>query len=599
MERIKLFLKTISYSFKLAFSVSKFMLFFTFFLKILEIIFPFVYLYITKNIFDELTKVNIDIYLITVNILLFIGLIIIRSIVSTTASITSKTVSEKLAHQYDMDILKKANKTPMEIIDSSMGRDMFDELRQVGYSINSLPTTIITLISIVISLCIAINILMQLNIWFLIIFLAASIPGVIFDVFMKKRIEDLRRKMAPDVRKFSYYRWMLTDSWPAKDIRMYDLTDPIKERYKEERDKYVKENKKVDLKYLSIFFPIQFISKMGVMIFSVFVIFQAMDGKITIGDISLYIGAAGTVSSSIITLLSNVALWLTAIVDRMKFLFDFLSLYSPEDNEGIRFINSFDSLEFRDVYFKYPTSEQYVLQGVSFRLEKGDKLSIVGVNGAGKSTIIKIMLGFYQIQSGEILINGYPLTDYSMKEIRKIFTVLFQNYVKYPLTLRENIALSYIEDKDDDKKIIKAMKQSGFYNDSKSFKCGLDTYMSRRFDDEGIEVSEGQWQKVAMARAYFKNADIIIFDEPSSALDAEAEDRMFQNFSNISKNKTGIMISHRISSSKLSNKIIVLDGGKIIESGTHQELISCNGLYAKLYNLQMKKYTMTKEDLDE
>ena len=326
------------------------------------------------------------------------------------------------------------------------------------------------------------------------------------------------------------------------------------------------ENKKVDLKYLSIFFPIQFISKMGVMIFSVFVIFQAMDGKITIGDISLYIGAAGTVSSSIITLLSNVALWLTAIVDRMKFLFDFLSLYSPEDNEGIRFINSFDSLEFRDVYFKYPTSEQYVLQGVSFRLEKGDKLSIVGVNGAGKSTIIKIMLGFYQIQSGEILINGYPLTDYSMKEIRKIFTVLFQNYVKYPLTLRENIALSYIEDKDDDKKIIKAMKQSGFYNDSKSFKCGLDTYMSRRFDDEGIEVSEGQWQKVAMARAYFKNADIIIFDEPSSALDAEAEDRMFQNFSNISKNKTGIMISHRISSSKLSNKIIVLDGGKLLKA---------------------------------
>lgn len=171
---------------------------------------------------------------------------------------------------------------------------------------------------------------------------------------------------------------------------------------------------------------------MGVMIFSIFVIFQAMDGKITIGDITMYIGAAETVSSSIITFLSNVALWFTAIVDRMKFLFNFLSLYSLEDNEGIRLINSFDSLEFRDLYFKYPTSEQYVLQGVSFRLEKGDKLSIVGVNSVGKSTIIKIMLGLYQIQSGEILINGYPLTDYSKKEIRKMFIVLFQNYVQYP-----------------------------------------------------------------------------------------------------------------------------------------------------------------------
>lgn len=599
MERIKLLLKTISYSFKLTFASSKLMVLLTFLLRILEIIFPFVYLYITKDIFDGLVKENVDMSLMVTYILLFIGLIIIRNIVSTAASITSKTVSEKTAHKYDTDILEKINKTPMEVIDSSMGRDIFDELRQVGYSINSLPTTIIALISTLISLCIAIGILIKLNVWFLILFLAASIPGIIFEVFMKRKIEDLRRKTAPDVRKFSYYRWMLTDAWPAKDVRMYDLTDPIKERYKEERDKYVKENKRLDLKQLLISFPIQFISRIGVIIFTIFIILQALDRKITIGDITLYIGTAGTVSGSIITLLSTIALWLTAIVDRMRFLFDFLSMYSPEDRQGIRVIDKFDSLEFNDVYFKYPSSEQYVLKGVSFRLEKGDKLSIVGINGAGKSTIIKVMLGFYQIESGEILINGYPMADYGMKEIRKMFTVLFQNYVQYPLTLRENIALSCIEEKDNDEKIITAMKQSGFYNDSKNFSNGLDTYMSRQFDDEGMEVSKGQWQKVALSRAYYKNADIIIFDEPSSALDAEAEEKIFQNFSGISKKRTGIMISHRISSSKISNKVIVLDEGKIIESGTHQELIAFDGLYAKLYNLQMKKYTMTGDDLHE
>lgn len=599
MERIKLFIKTIVFSFKLTFASSKLMVLLTFLLMVLNMIFPFLSLYITKNIFDELVKATVDMSVMITYILLFIGLIIICNIVAAAANITSKTVSEKTAHAYDTVILEKISKTPMEIIDSSAGRDILDELRQVGYSINSLPSNIIVLISTLVSLCIAIGILMKLNVWFLMLFLAASIPGIIFEVFMKRKIEDLRRKTTPDIRKFSYYRWMLTDAWPAKDVRMYDLTDPIKTRYKEERDKYVKENKRLDIKHLLISFPIKVICRSGVIIFTVFIILQAFNGEITIGDISLYIGTAGTVSSSIITFLTTITLWFTAIVDRMKILFDFLSMYSPEDRQGKRVIDKFESLEFIDVYFKYPSSEQYVLKGVSFRLEKGDKLSIVGINGAGKSTIIKVMLGFYQIESGKILINGNPMEDYSMKEIRKMFTVLFQNYVQYPLTLRENIALSCIEEKDNDEKIITAMKQSGFYNESKNFSNGFDVYMSRQFDDEGIEVSKGQWQKIALSRAYFKNADIIIFDEPSSALDAEAEEKIFQNFSSISKERTGIMISHRISSSKISNKIIVLDEGKIIESGTHPELIAFGGLYAKLYNLQMKKYTMTGGDLHE
>lgn len=217
----------------------------------------------------------------------------------------------------------------------------------------------------------------------------------------------------------------------------------------------------------------------------------------------------------------------------------------------------------------------------------------MGVNGSGKSTIIKLILGLYEVESGRILINGYPMSDYNIHDVRKLFSVLFQSFVQYPLTLRENIALSDIKRINNSEEIKTVLAQSGIYEELRNrHENLLDSYMTRQFDDNGIELSKGQWQKIALARAFFKNAPIVILDEPSAALDAEAEDRIFKIFEDISEGKTCIMISHRISSARMSNKVIVLDNGKIVEEGTHNELITLNGLYAKLYNLQREKYTV-------
>lgn len=280
----------------------------------------------------------------------------------------------------------------------------------------------------------------------------------------------------------------------------------------------------------------------------------------------------------------------------MERLFAFLAIKTTIRSFS-RSLEGFESLAFENVYFKYPHTEKYVLSGVSFRMNKGDKLSIVGVNGSGKSTIVKLMLGLYEIESGQILINGYPMTDYDIKDVRKLFSALFQSFVQYPLTLRENIALSDLDRMNNDDEIETALKQSGVQEELEpKLQNGLDSFMTRKFDDKGTALSKGQWQKIALSRAYFKNSSIIIFDEPSAALDAEAEDRIFRNFESISEGKSGIMISHRISSARISNKIIVLDGGKITEQGTHDELVALDGLYAKLYNLQREKYTIKESN---
>lgn len=389
---------------------------------------------------------------------------------------------------------------------------------------------------------------------------------------------------------------MLTDAWPAKDVRMYDLTDSIKERYNEEKIQYLSANKRLDKKKTGSLLFAEIIRRSGEIAFTVFVVYQAINRQISIGDAALYISFALTASSAFNNMVFIFVMVYARSTEVMERLFDFFAI-KTEKNYGMRILEEFESLVFENVWFKYPHTEKYVLTGVSFTLSKGDKLSIVGINGSGKSTIIKLMLGLYEIESGQILINGYPMSDYDIKDVRKLFSVLFQNFVQYPLTLRENIALSSLERIDDSDGLENALRQSGIYEDIKpKLEYGFDSFMTRKFDDKGTELSKGQWQKIALARAYFKKAPIIIFDEPSAALDAEAEDRIFKSFESISNGKTGIMISHRISSARMSNKIIVLDGGKITEQGTHDELLSLKGLYAKLYNLQRQKYTVKESD---
>jgi len=594
---VELFFKSIKYSIKLTCASSKFLIIPYLLLNFVNNTIPLLNVYILKKVFDEILTEEPKISLILFYISLYIGVIILSQLLSSAYSILENSISEKTAHKYQADFLKKMAQLPLSVTDTSSGRDLIDFARYSGWEVNKFMSNMILAVSNLYAFIVAFTTLVVLNVWVSLLFVILSVPGIIIDAFFDRKSIAFKRKAAPDVRKFSYYRWILTDAQPAKDVRMYDLTDPIKERYDTEKNIYRKANKALDKKKLRASLFAETIKRSGEILFILFVIFQAIDGKVTLGDIALYTGFMATAFSSF-QKASEIFSWLfTRYTDNMRPAFEFEKIVCLEEGKGARTLDKFESLTFDNVYFKYPLSEKYVLNGVSFTLNKGDKLSIVGINGAGKSTIIKLMLGLYQIESGQILINGYPMEDYNIKDIRKMFSVLFQNFVQYPLTLRDNVALSDYDRVKNDREIIESLRQSGVYNEiCEKLENGIDSYMTRKFDDKGTELSKGQWQKVALSRVYFKNAPIVIFDEPSAALDAEAEDRIFKNFEAISDNKTAIMISHRISASKMSNKIIVLDDGKIVEQGTHDDLVALNGLYAKLYNLQKEKYTI-KEDM--
>ena len=596
MNRIKLVSKSMAYSWRLVFEASKFLVFLHFMLMLISKSFPLLSAFLLKYVMDELTAEIPEIEKILTVVVIYGLSLVVNQGITVASNLTRTTIDQKTTHLYECRLTEKLSSLPMDILDSSAGRDMIDEVRYIENTAAVLIFRVTDLIASIYTFVVAFATVAVFSLGFSLMFLALTIPSIVFHEYFWRKAEAIREETAPDVRKFSYYRWMLTNSWPAKDVRMYDLTDALKTRYEEERNVYIKINKTLEKKILRGSLWIELIRRSGELIFIAYVIYMAIGGYIGIGDVTLYIGFSHSVSNTFFRITWLIANTFSIVSVHMEKLFEF-SAIKTESISGHRTLDGFESLTFDQVYFKYPHTDKYVLNGVSFTMNKGDKLSIVGINGSGKSTIIKLMLGLYEIESGQILINGYPMSDYDIRDVRKLFSALFQNFVQYPLTLRENIALSSLERMDNSDEIECALTQSGVYEDIKpKLENGLDSFMTRHFDDKGTELSKGQWQKIVLSRAYFKNAPIIILDEPSAALDAEAEDQIFKNFEAISEGKTGIMISHRISSARMSNKIIVLDCGKITEQGTHDELVSLGGLYAKLYNLQREKYTIREAD---
>ncbi len=597
MSRLKQAIKSISYSVKLYYQSSGLMMVLYLTLYLLSASFSLFHSFSLKCILDGLTNAELRLNSVILwSALYFLSIFLLR-VNSSATSITGDCCIKKAELLYDCRLADKLSKLPLSYIDSSFGRNMIDDVRYSRGSSVYLVSRLILVITSIYSFAVTFLILARFNIWLSIILLMLTVPGVLLKDYFERKSDKLRRRLAPDKRKFSYYRWMLTDAWPAKDVRMYNLTDAITARYDEEKDAYIAANKRLAKKAVKSLIFADIIGHGGEIALVVFSVLEAIKGHISIGDVGLYTGFAITVGSSFKNIMLFGAMIVGSDAEKMKRVFEFYNIKTCNQSKPARELNQFESIAFEDVYFKYPYTEKYVLSGVSFTLNKGDKLSIVGINGSGKSTIIKLMLGLYNVDSGRILVNGYPMSDYDIGDVRRMFSVLFQNFVQYPLTLRENVSLSDSANMENDSDIKAALVKSGIYDELQpKLENGLNSFMARQFDNKGTELSRGQWQKIAIARAYFKKAPVIIFDEPSAALDAEAENRIFCSFEDMAEGKTGIMISHRISSAKISSKIIVLDNGRIMEQGTHEELLALKGLYSKLYNRQREKYSVKEGD---
>ncbi|MGN0524932.1 ABC transporter ATP-binding protein [Eubacterium sp.] len=263
--------------------------------------------------------------------------------------------------------------------------------------------------------------------------------------------------------------------------------------------------------------------------------------------------------------------------------------YQPSIVSGEKRAEPFESLEFKNVSFRYPSAKSNSIENVSFKLTKGETLAVVGINGAGKSTLLKLMLRFYDVTEGEILYNGINIKEYDLNSYRNAFATVFQDYKNFAVSVYENV-MCRVCNADDKQAAMQALKNSGAWKKISTFSKGGDTVLTKEFDKDGAGLSGGENQKVSTARLFARDFDVAILDEPSSALDPIAESEMYDNLTRVTENKTVVYISHRLSSAALADRIIVLEKGSIIESGSHSELMALNGKYTEMFSLQASNY---------
>ncbi len=336
-----------------------------------------------------------------------------------------------------------------------------------------------------------------------------------------------------------------------------------------------------------------------------YAIVKAVGGQITLGDLTLYFQVANQVQSYLTNAFYQIAnFYEFGLKEHVFYEFmDMNCLQNRSQNKSIKMRfpkrRSFPhplrfGIELRNVSFKYPESERYVLKNVSFVIPARKKIAFVGENGAGKTTLVKLILGLYDPTEGEILLDGYPLHEYNREDLWRHMSVIFQDFGQYELTIRENIGFGYIEKIEDIDYIRAAAEKAGIRELIERLPKGYESYLGRYFEDP-VDLSGGEWQKIALARLFMSDSDVLILDEPTASLDVRSEYQFYKRVDELTRGKTVILISHRFSTVRMADEILVIKDGRIVESGSHEELMAMKGLYAEMFNMQASRYVDVKE----
>lgn len=423
----------------------------------------------------------------------------------------------------------------------------------------------------------------------ILLFIIIAFNAGIYSKIQKIEFFDNQRSI-PSNRAFGYFGTLTADFSLGKDIRLYNMAPLILGKIKEFSSKIIEIGS--DLystkgKYTGV---TNINLQLQIVIVYGYLCYKVIYSGLSIGNFTMYAGAAASFTAT-------VSIFISEFVDignqcrNLQLYRDFEARVSVNDRTGetIGKIKNYD-IEFRNVYFKYPRSKDYTLKNISIKIHSGEKLSVVGRNGAGKTTFIKLLTRLYEPTEGEILLCGKNIKEYDYKEYVKLLSVVFQDFKLFAITIKENLTLSDSE-RVKGKEIIEILEQSGFEEDLKKLPQGIETSVYKYFDKEGIEFSGGQSQKLAIARALYKDAPIVVLDEPTAALDPISEYEIYQEFHKLVGNKTAVYISHRLSSCRFCDKIAVFDNGTIVQYGSHDELISDKDKqYAKMYDAQAKYY---------
>ena len=419
----------------------------------------------------------------------------------------------------------------------------------------------------------------------------AVVPAFFGESYFAHLGYSLAYSLVPLRREMDYLRDLSTKKESAKELKLFKLGDFLYDRFSQINDEVIGRNRTLAKRRMrsgALFLVIGSLGYYGVY---AALLFKTVGGALTLGELTFVTGALAGCSRQVQSVFTS----FTDIAHQALFLSDLFGLFTVKPKirnaenalpapRAIR-----DGFEFRNVSFAYPGSDHLVLKDVNLRIGAGERIAVVGENGQGKTTLVKLIPRLYEPTSGKILLDGIDLREYDIDSLRREIGVIFQDFMHYDMTARENITLGRIECARDQVRLADAARKSGAGKIIDSLPHGLDQMLGKRFED-GTDLSGGEWQKFALARAYLRDAGILILDEPTAALDALAEYEVFCRFAELTKGKIAVLISHRLSTVRMADRIVVLKDGEIHEEGTHHELIASGGRYASMFELQAASY---------
>lgn len=423
--------------------------------------------------------------------------------------------------------------------------------------------------------------------WLLPVQIAALVVITILNAKNNKIDRDSFLELAKSNRIFGYVFWQLADFKLGKDIRLYDSADMMCGKARHFSDEQIGIWRGTMRKQRKNSWGMDAVNALRDGISYFYIGFMAVTRAITVGDFSMCVSAAGTLYWSLYGIVSGVQDVSQKCAYAHRYI-EFLR-FPAAMVKGTKPVKPGEhTIEFRHVSFKYPRSEKLVLRDINLTIKSGEHLSIVGLNGAGKTTFIKLLCRLYDVTDGEILVDGVNIKEYPEEEYRRLFSVVFQDFQLFAFSLRENIAFG---EQADDKELERVLKLAGLWEDAQKLPNGLDTMLYKSFDENGTDLSGGQRQKTAIARALYRNAPVVILDEPTAALDPVAEYEIYRQFNTLVGGKTAVYISHRLSSCKFCDRIVVFADDTIKENGTHEQLVGIDGgIYAGMFAEQAKYY---------
>lgn len=502
----------------------------------------------------------------------------------------SASLTDKIHSYLEIITTRKLSELDIPKVESPEFQDKYKKVERFGYNsvwgmvnpLSDIPNAVFTIISGLIPI-------FSFEPWIAFIVIAVSVPDILISSRVVKRDFEEGEILNPKYRLWNWVYWHLSDTKNYYENRILGgtkyLLDKMSAVASEVND--FKYRRRINRSRLRFFGDIP--GSLLSVALNVYFFALALVGKITLGSAQLLYGATNTLTNGFATLVNDgLSIYESYLfVNDLTWFLDLEAQYRQGNRVPAKELKK--GIEFRNVWFKYPSSKKWVLKGISFSIGPKENFALVGENGVGKTTLIKLLCGFYRPTRGEILVNGVNIQNYNLVKYWQILGVLFQDFSQYPFSAQESIGIGNSQKINDLRMIKKAAGLTGVNRFIEGLSLGYKNPLAKDFD-KGVDPSKGQWQRIALARILFRESRIIILDEPTSNVDPKAEEEIFEKIISLSKEKVLILISHRFSTVRKADKILNIDKGKIIEEGTHEELMQKNGEYSRLFKLQAKGY---------